>query len=159
MNSGCTYDELFSTVEQKSLEGTKVNVYSCMSDYAEQLFEAFQGKPKTDVDKQFVEEVNSLDPDCVVFNWECSSMYGDTPFVECHKQVEQLLKFAIRKGYMSMFSDFSLKSLILSWDIFDRDFFGPNPFVKIGETSQSFTMKFQSKVLQDCPSAQLQVIG
>ena len=36
---------------------------------------------------------------------------------------------------MAMFSDFSLKSLIKTWK---ADVLGPNPFKKIGETSDEF---------------------
>jgi hypothetical protein len=27
-----------------------------------------------------LEHINSVDPDCVVFNWECCSVYGDKKF-------------------------------------------------------------------------------
>ena len=67
--AGSTYDELFTTVEQKSQEGTKVLVYSCGASYIPKMIEAFEGKPEDDTAKELVEHVNSLDPDCVVFNW------------------------------------------------------------------------------------------
>jgi hypothetical protein len=35
----------------------------------------------------------------------------------------------IKRGYMAMFSDFSLKALIKQWD---SNILGPNPFVKVG---------------------------
>ena len=57
---------------------------------------------------------------------------------------------------MAMFSDFSLKALINCWK---ADVLGPNPFVKIGETSQLIDLKFENKTLQNCPSAQLQIVG
>lgn len=55
-----------------------------------------------------------------------------------------------------MFSDFSLKALIKSWD---SSFLGPNPFIKIGETNQSIKMRFNKDKLKMCPSSQLQAIA
>ena len=57
---------------------------------------------------------------------------------------------------MAMFSDFSLKSLIKQWK---SDVLGPNPFKKIGETSNPFELRFKKEDLHDCPSAQLQIVG
>lgn len=70
-----SYDNLFTTVEQKSLEGTKVEVYSCDSLYLEYLIDAFEGKPHDDVAIRLMESVNKVDPDCVVLNWECCGGY------------------------------------------------------------------------------------
>ena len=39
-NAG-SYDPLFTTVEQKALEGTKVEVYACDSFYIENMINAF----------------------------------------------------------------------------------------------------------------------
>lgn len=39
------------------------------------------------------------------------------------------------RKHMAMFSDFSLKALIRDWD---SEYLGPNPFKKIGETSNPF---------------------
>lgn len=49
-----------------------------------------------------------------------------------------------------MFSDFSLKALIGSWS---EQHLGPNPFVKIGEISTGFNLKFDCKTLIDCDSS------
>ena len=43
--NGSSYDRLFSTIEQKAMEGTKVEVYACDSNYLENLIHAFEGKP------------------------------------------------------------------------------------------------------------------
>lgn len=42
----------------------------------------------------------------------------------------------IDRGYMCMFSDFSLKALINKWD--DKYELGPNPFIRTGEYSGYF---------------------
>lgn len=73
--------------------------------------------------------IKSLDPDCVVFNWECSSGYSGQIFPEGKADLFDFVKFVIDKGHMAMFSDFSLKSLINEWDAAKL---GPNPFKKIG---------------------------
>jgi len=55
-----------------------------------------------------------------------------------------------------MFSDFSLKSLIGSWS---EEHLGPKPFVKIGEISSGFNLKFDCNTLKECDSAQLNKVG
>lgn len=77
-----SYDNLFTSVEQKSMEGTKVEVYACDSHYLKQLTEAFDGKPKDDVSKRLMESVKKVDPDCVVINWECCGGYTNETFQE-----------------------------------------------------------------------------
>lgn len=67
--TGGSYDSLFSTVEQKSMEGTKVEVYACDSNYLAELVNAFEGKPKDDTAIKLMASVKAVDPDCVVFNW------------------------------------------------------------------------------------------
>lgn len=67
--TGGSYDSLFTTVEQKSMEGTKVEVYSCDSNYLAELVKAFEGKPKDDTAIKLMASVKAVDPDCVVFNW------------------------------------------------------------------------------------------
>ena len=42
--AGSSYDNLFTTVEQKSEEGTKVLVYACQSNYLSHLIDMFEGK-------------------------------------------------------------------------------------------------------------------
>lgn len=67
--TGGSYDSLFTTVEQKSMEGTKVEVYACDSNYLAELVNAFEGKPKDDTAIKLMASVKAVDPDCVVFNW------------------------------------------------------------------------------------------
>jgi hypothetical protein len=56
-----------------------------------------------------------------------------------------------------MFSDFSLKALVKQWN--EKYELGPNPFVKTGEYSGMFEIRFDCSQLKECPSAQLQIIG
>jgi hypothetical protein len=64
-----SYDNLFSTVQQKTIEGTKVEVYSCSAFYIDDLIEAFKGNPKDDTAIRLMKSIGEVDPDCVVFNW------------------------------------------------------------------------------------------
>jgi hypothetical protein len=66
---------------------------------------------------------------CIVFNWECSSGFSHQQFDNNGKYVYGLLELVIKRGYIAMFSDFSLKALIWSWN---ADILGVNPFIKIG---------------------------
>lgn len=72
--------------------------------------------------------IKSLEPDCVVFNWECCGNYGGKTFTEGKAKVFQFLKLILNKGHMAMFSDFSLKALIHDWD---QHSLGPNPFQQV----------------------------
>jgi hypothetical protein len=60
------------------------------------------------------------------------------------------------KGYMAMFSDFSLKSLIAQWD---EHLLGLNPFKHNGGASGGTELRFDPVKLINSPSAQLQIIG
>ena len=55
-----------------------------------------------------------------------------------------------------MFSDFTLKSLISTWD---KETLGPNPFKKVRTTGEPIDLAFDNEELKRCPSAQLQVVG
>jgi hypothetical protein len=40
--SGHSYDKLFTQVEQESMEGTKVLVYECASNFVEAMLKGFE---------------------------------------------------------------------------------------------------------------------
>lgn len=103
-----------------------------------------------------MEYIGSVDPDCVVFNWQCCSFYGTKKFGEGNDTLFDLLELVIQKGFMAMFSDFSLKALIAQWR---EKSLGPNPFNQFTEHSSNFTLNFNCQILKNCPSAQLQIIG
>ena len=72
----------------------------------------------TNADKQLRELVGEIDKlsvncsSCVVFNWECSSGFSNQEFSNKGKYVFGLLQLILKRGYLAMFSDFSLKALI-----------------------------------------------
>lgn len=103
-----------------------------------------------------MEKLGEKCPACVVLNWECSSGFSGEEFEGDGQYVFQLLELAMKRGYLVMFSDFSLKSLIKNWR---SDILGPNPFVKVGETSKTIELKFEKDRLLRSPSSQLQAVA
>jgi hypothetical protein len=131
-----SYDSLFTSVEQKSLEGTKVEVYACDSFYLDSLIKAFDGSPQDDVAVRLMKTIKAVDKDCVVFNWECCGLYSNKSFPENPDKLFGFLKKVINCGHMTMFSDFSLKALVNNWN--SKYGLGPNPFVQVDEYTGNF---------------------
>lgn len=99
----------------------------------------------------------ALEPDCIVFNWECSSGYTSQTFPEGADKVMKLVDYVIKGKHMAMFSDFSLKALIANWS---EALLGPNPFQKMSqEFSDTVQLRFDPHILKESPSAQLQSVG
>merc|ERR1711879_1064072 len=107
-------------------------------------------------------DIRSVEPLCVVFNWECCSTCAHEAFQQpdedprCREIVMDLMQLLLERGHMVMCSDFSLKALIKQWS--ERRL-GPNPFVKIGDFGGSFQLHFDPDMLAQCPSSQLQKAG
>ncbi len=131
-------------------------VYACPTSAIAEIFKGMKEEPCSDIVKDLLKNMKEVHPDCVVFNWECCSVYGDANFPEEKEGLLPALKMIIDAGHMVMFSDFSLKAMIHSWD---EKILGSNPFVKTGETSGEVVLRFKSAVLKECPSAQLQIVG
>lgn len=85
--NGESYDHLFRSVEQKSLEGTQVLVYAGEARSVKDIYDGMREQPTTDKVKELLENIKGIDPDCVVFNWECCSAYGQCKFTEDAKIV------------------------------------------------------------------------
>lgn len=92
------------------------------------LLDGFQGKCEDETVKLLFKEMSLLEPDCVVFNWECSEGYSANRFPEGSAKVMQLVGKILKGQHMDMFSDYSLKALIACWDV---SILGPNPFRKM----------------------------
>lgn len=158
---GSSYDNLFREIKQKAPEG-RVSVYWLSPSYIEKFLQVLQnGLANVDNEKDLkedvktlIKEMNDLEPDCVLFNWECCSAFSDA-FRE-NNPTMNLIKFLLDRKHMTMFSDFAMKSLIKCWD---QSLLGPNPFVKIGECSGHLDLQFNSEELINCPSAQLKMVG
>jgi len=158
---GSSYDQLFNTVPQQSPDGTRVKTYSCNSAALRALDALWNQNELENISEETIALINQLneelaviDPECVVFNWECCSCYSKSGFNQ--PNTIAFIKTLIDKRFMVMCSDFSLKALIHEWDV---DILGPNPFKQIGEFGDQFVLRFESKTLVDCPSSQLQQVG
>jgi len=157
IHNGSTYDGLFTTVQQKSQEGTKTLVYSASANAVGKLIEGFEGKSKDELVIEMFKEIKKIDHDCTVFNWECSSGYSGQTFTEGADKVMKLVGHVLNNKHMAMFSDFSLKALIAQWN---SHVLGPNPFMKMSnEFSTTVLLKFEPATLKESPSAQLQSVG
>jgi len=124
--------------------------------YIPEVFKGLKGEEVTDpIIHNLVRDIKSLDPDCVVVNWECSQAFSHEAFADNQITME-FIKFLLNQKHMVMFGDFSLKALIKQWD---EKILGPNPFVKLGETSGHMNLYFKPEDLMECPSKQLQMVG
>jgi len=157
---GGSYDAMFSAIPQEGEAGTQVAVYKTSSDSLALILRAFQGDAAALEDgavAALMADIELVDNDCVVFNWECCGGCDDggLPRGTADSALE-LMEHVIGRGSMVMVSDFSLKALIADWR---ADLFGPNPFVKLGEFGGSFKLSFDPVTLANCSSSQLQKVG
>jgi hypothetical protein len=162
-----SYDNLFRSVKQKSSEG-KVRLYSLNLFSVGHLFKILtnQGNALGEEDntnfiqlcKELIEDISQVDSNCVLFNYECCSTCDDGKVTQDPYPLDiiSMTKHCLDKGYMVMFSDFAVKMLIKIWN---EDILGPNPLVNIGECSGNVKLEFDTKVLKDSPSKQLQMVG
>jgi hypothetical protein len=161
--SGPSFDPLFSQVPQLAGDGKRVSTYAVSASSLSHIADELAGNPAqarrpTALHRnlrRLVADIRAVQPDSVVFNWECC---GGCMHEHFHNSVVVmgLVKSLLDRGHMVMFSDFSLKALIKDWN---EDLLGPNPFVKTEEFSNNFTLRFDPAVLSACPSAQLQKLG
>lgn len=107
--------------------------------------------------------ISQVDPDSVVFNYECCSACSESgitaPHYEEHGRgpiIIPLLATLLQHQHIVMFGDFSLKGLIHDWD---EGLLGPNPFINCGSTSTPMKLKFNPFHLTECVNAQLQNVG
>jgi len=151
--SGSSYDRLFEEEKQEVPDGI-VTVYVADPQYFPTIQKRLEeDKPSDDpVLEKVVKEIKELDPENVLFNWECSSgLEGGLP-----RQTMQVMKFLLDRGYMCMFSDFAMKGLIKSWD---ESLLGPRPFKNVGSCNGLINLKFDPQKLKDSPSSQLEMVG
>jgi hypothetical protein len=174
---GESYDEMFREVMPTSAPGERVSTYSIGCRDIRRLHDYMTAAmPVPPAWGNLVDDIQQVEADGVVFNWECCGACGDQPFpctgqirsrrgMNLHRpsqrvQTNETMEFmglAMRRGFTVMCSDFSLKSLIYDWS---EQHLGPNPFVKVGECDSQFQLEFVPAELQneEVPQ-QLQVVG
>jgi len=178
---GSSYDEIFRESKPSTVPGERVSTYSISCKQVELLLGYLTGSCLLPEDQpmwgNLCQDVSQVDPDSVVFNWECCSGCGDHQFpcTACPRVVggsrrhqrpqtrvsvsptTRFMGLALRRGHTVMCSDFSLKSLMFEWS---EEELGPNSFLKVGECSDQFQLEFVPTDLQheEVPQ-QLQVVG
>jgi len=161
--SGCSYDPMFREVEPSTVPGERISTYSIGCRQVKLLHDYLvAAMPVPDAWAGLVEDLRSVEPDSVIFNWECCDAVDKSGFPRCQDAptddiTMRFIGLALQNGFTVMCSDFSLKALITDWS---EELLGPNPFLNIGETSGQVTLKFQASDLQnDEVPQQLQVVG
>ena len=163
--AGQSYDHLFREVPQKAPEG-RVALFEINEKAIPYFLDKFKKKEFsiefTKSNYEFVEKINEIfdyleqiEPECVMFNYECCSGCGDFNFL-LSQETNELIDLVMKKKMIFMFSDFSVKSLLETWD---ENLFGKNPFRKIGSCSSEFKLNFDPETLKKCESPQLQIVG
>lgn len=168
LTEGSSYDPIFQQVEQTDDQGTSVATYRVsLSAGLHQLLSALGGLGSGSVGSgsgdlaELLENLQRVPAEKVVFNWECCSCCSERGFQtfgapSCSEATLKLAKLALDRGYMVMFSDFSLKALIGSWN---SDYFGPKPFQQTGGCSGQIRLNFDPETLKKCSSKQLAKVG
>jgi hypothetical protein len=162
---GSSYDDLFRSVKQSAPEG-RVAVFQINEDAISYFVDKFKKKSYSEdfinKRKDFIEKIEEIfgyleeiEPDCVLFNYECCSNCGDFCFLKS-ESTNELIDCVINRKSNFMFSDFAVKSLLFNWD---EKLFGKNPFKKIAECSTNFSLKFDPEILKNCGSEQLKIVG
>merc|ERR1711998_800775 len=144
ISDGSSYDAMFTTIAQEGEAGTCVSVFSTNSSSLKSILRALNGEAPLQSDsrklkkmvKQLTADIELVDNDCVVFNWECCDGCGDEGFPSDNKQ--------------------DVMALIADWA---PDLLGPNPFLSVGSFSNRFKLTFDPDTLAKCPSSQLQKVG
>jgi hypothetical protein len=141
-------------------EDGKVHVYSCPLEdgVIDGLIRVFHGSSKDDLSKietQLSDDIAEATD--TVLNFECCGSLGSGGFKAVDNDlVMELVNTVLERGGLVLFSDFSLKALINAWK---PEFWGPIPFVNMGSCSGHVKIRFDPKVLQQCPLGQLRAVG
>jgi hypothetical protein len=71
--SGCSYDKLYSTSKQQAPEGTRVACYQVDLDRIDEFYTKLTDEAINDETFNELREHLNIEPDCVLFNFECCS--------------------------------------------------------------------------------------
>jgi hypothetical protein len=163
---GQTYDKLFTAVPQQAAEGMRTAVYemsfSSLATVVAELRNPDPAGTASACHHQLRADVHAVEPEAVVFNFECCACCGSEGFALSARDKTALweaIAFAVERGSFVMASDFSLKALIRDWR---PQILGPCPFVGVsdmGGCGACFELTFSPEELQSCPSAQLNTVG
>ena len=161
---GSSYDHLYRHNPQISPDPTQTVAlfelnYSALIDVLHLLRgESINDSTIQAIIHEIMDCISRVDPDSVVFNFECCSSCSESGFGQSHHRLTilPLVSLLLSHQHIVMFGDFSLKGLIHDWD---EELLGPNPFINCGSTSTAMTLKFNPEELTNCCNAQLQNVG
>jgi len=135
-----SYDQLFLKHKQEVPDGI-VTVYRCTPYYLQILHKRLEFNEKStneiDIIEKIVKEIKELDPENVLINLECCDYFEDG----ISQELFNFFKFSLDRGYMLMFSDFSMIGLINSWK---SDLLGPCPFVQLSTCNGSLNLNLRT---------------
>ena len=160
---GSSYDNLFRSVPQKAPDG-RVILYALDPTYLKYLLNFLKGITNdiqdNVLDKRIAQlkiELSEVNPDSVLFNFECDSVcIGNGSHFTDKKTVNEFIKHSLDMGYMVMFSCYSSASLINDWD---EKIIGNNPFLHCGNCAGQMALVFEKEPLANCESKQLQMVA
>jgi len=161
---GISFDTLFQTVKQVAPEG-RVVVYKALPECEPFILKKFRGEEVVEscderTNTALIElfsNIKSVDPEAVVFNWECCSDISSHGYHFTDKNVTfDLARFLVDRKSMVMFTHFSMMALVNDWC---EDKMGPNPFVGLGSGGGSLNLYFKPEKLLTCYSSQLVKVG
>jgi len=152
-----SYDPL---PKDQTCEDGKIHIYSCPLEKEALgcLIRVFENRDKDDLSEMETRLSKDIaEAADTVLNFECCLSTNSSGFVDVDDDlVMKLVHNVLEMGGLVLFSDFSLKALIKSWK---SEYWGPNPFINMGTCSDYVKLCFDPKVLQQCPSGQLRVVG
>lgn len=161
INNNSSYDSLYQTKPQFPPDPSQyISVYQMTYQALPHLEKVLKGE-KVDLMEDITRDLERLDGENVVINFECCSGCNDSGFTILEgKFIINLIKQFIDLKFVVMFSDFSLKGLIHAWNNYDNCPLGPNPFVRERiDASGSLELQFLPNQLIDCEFSQLQNVG
>jgi hypothetical protein len=163
IHSNGSYDRMFREVSQHSPDNTfsvalfemGFDTISPFLDYLTTGGIVPDSQSKSAI-KDVVDVIAQVAPSSVLFNFECCSFCARKDFKNIRDVLMQFIHSLMNRGFMAMFSDFSLKALIGHWD---SALLGPCPLHHIGKCEEHIKLSFDCDKLKQCASEQLRNLG
>jgi hypothetical protein len=158
---GGSYDDLYRHTPQISPDPTHtVALFELNYSVLQEVLQALRGDVSDSMNASVISDIIScmgqVDPDSVVFNFECCGSCSEEGMGGYASVIMPLVALLVQHQHIVMFGDFSLKGLIHDWS---EELLGPNPFVNRGTTCSPMKLTFVPEALVDCCNAQLQNVG
>jgi len=107
--SGTSYDEMFREVEPTTVPGERISTYSIGCADVKLLHDYLvAAMPVPEAWTSLIEDLQSVRPDSVIFNWECCSVVDDNGFPACF-EAHALNFLVLSRGFTAMRSHVPLQ--------------------------------------------------